>query len=92
MTVFDGFKSKNIDELAEWFDKHSNGDDSWIRWFDKKYCRNCECIPIDESMPWRECAYCEVHNKCRFFPEMEEAPSCKQIAKLWLESEAEDDN
>lgn len=89
MRVFDDFKSKNMDELAEWLVKHSGDDASWIRWFDKKYCRNCDCVPMDESMPWAEYAWCEVHNNCRFFPEMNKVPSCEQIVKLWLESEVE---
>lgn len=90
MVVFDNLKSKNIDELAKWLDKHCYHDSApWMIWFDKNYCKRCEGIP-NESFPWVEYAYCEVHKKCKFFPEMQEAPSCEQIVRLWLESEDED--
>lgn len=88
MTVFEDMKSKNIDEFAKWLNDNGGDDSSWILWFDKNYCKKCEGVPIDESTPWRKYAWCEVHKKCRFFPDMESAPDCLQICKLWLESEA----
>lgn len=98
MTKFDNFKSKNIDELVEWLDKYGAFDNSpWMLWFDKNYCRNCP--PEDSLIPdsqeeqeyWHhcECAWCELHDKCKFFPEMDEVPDNKQVIKMWLESEEE---
>lgn len=87
MTIFEDIKSKNLDELAKWLNEHGCDDSPWILWFDKNYCKKCDCIPYDESTPWKECAWCEVHDKCRFFPEMDGVPDCLQIVKMWLESE-----
>ena len=87
MKVFDNLKSKNIDELAEWLDEYCWHDNApWMTWFDNKYCKNCEGVSIDGSA-YGDYAYCELHKKCKFFPELDEAPNCFQIVKMWLESE-----
>ena len=90
MKVFDEIKSKNIDELAEWLDKHGVVDDSpWMQWWDKTYCSKCD-PEIIETLIFEtkiEHAWCEVYHKCRFFQDMEETPDSKQIIKMWLESE-----
>ena len=93
MIVFDNIKSKNIDELAIWLDENCVYDDSsWCKWFDESYCQRCESVIT--SVPYldgeHECAYCEVNGKCRFFQDMDEIPSCKDIVKIWLESEVEE--
>ena len=87
MNKFDNLKSKNIDEFTEWLDEYCYHDNApWMTWFDNNYCKKCEGIP-NESFSWIEYAYCEKYKKCRFLPEMDEAPNCKQIVKMWLESE-----
>jgi hypothetical protein len=30
-------------------------------------------------------AWCEFHEKCKFFPNLEEIPDDKEIIKMWLE-------
>ena len=92
MRVFDNIKFKDIDEFAEWLDKKCWSDDApWMSWFDKNYCKKCEPVSIDGVTSWdNDYAYCEIHKKCRFFPNLDEAPNCKQIIKLWLESEEDD--
>lgn len=91
MTVFDSFKSKNIDELAEWLNEYGIQDFSpWYNWFDSKYC--CKCEPeevyeVDHDFS-HNYAWCEVCGNCKFFQDMDEVPWGKQIVKMWLESEA----
>ena len=98
MTVFENFKSKNIDELAEWLDKHCEFDTApWWRFWDKNYCNKCEPEiayitnpnkDIDSDIEL-ECAWCELHHKCKFFQEMNDIPDIKQTIKMWLMSECE---
>lgn len=90
MKVFDSFKSKNIDELAEWLDKYGMMDFSpWTNWWDKNYCSKCEPETTYINEVKHECAWCEIHSKCKFFKEMDEIPYNKQVIKMWLESEDE---
>ena len=64
----------------------------WSWWFDEIYCQNCPDIMCKYGSSNREfsCSYCELNDKCKFFPEYGEAPSNKEIIKMWLESESED--
>lgn len=84
MTVLDNFKSKNIDEFIDWLDEYVAFDTApWMWWWDNVYCKKCfseDCYASDYS-------YCETHNRCRYFQNMDEIPSVKQIIKMWLESE-----
>lgn len=92
MKQYDVFKSKNIDELARWLSKYAYTDDSpWTKWFDEKYCKQCEpefayIAALDREC---ECGWCEVNGKCKFFQELDDIPNNEEIAKLWLESEVE---
>ena len=91
-TVFDKFKSMNIDELAEWLDEYGQFDSSpWMSWFDQKYCKNCEDIMCKYEDGEREfpCSYCELNGNCKFFPGLDEVPDNKMSIKMWLESEIE---
>ena len=100
MTVFENIKNKNINEFAEWLDNNYETYDTspWMNWWNDNYCTKCETVidyvPDDEGeQTWHfgmECAWCELNDKCRFFPEMDDAPDSKDIIKLWLESEVED--
>ena len=90
MKVFDNIKNKSIDEFAEWLDTHGQFDGSpWMEWFDENYCQKCECenVYVEAFNRKCECAWCELHNKCRFFPNMNNVLDSKQIVKMWLESE-----
>lgn len=94
MTKFESLKLKNIDELAEWFDKYIIHDYvPWIKWWDENYCSKCEPEIINKysvccgDMVDMECAWCELNNnKCKYFKDMDEMPSNKEIIKMWLES------
>ena len=93
MKVIDKLKSKNIDELAEWFDEKCSSEYSpWHQWFDNNYCGNCpsEIGKYEDSNREIEFCWCELNdNKCRFFPDMNSVPDSKQVIKMWLESEIE---
>lgn len=105
MTKFEEINFKDIDGFSEWLDKYEAYDNSpWMEWWDKNYCQKCEAItmPCDEYARidgWSysyyygdiESAYCEIHKKCRYFEDMNEVPSNKEIIKMWLESEIEDE-
>ena len=95
MTVFEKIKSMNINEFADYLNEcwiHDN--DPSMEWWNEKYCNNCESVNayfeyINREM---ECAWCEINGeKCKFFPEFVTTPNSKEIIKLWLESEYEQD-
>ena len=84
MTVFESIKSKDIDELVKWIDKHTTIDNSpYITWWDNNYCNKC----MVEIKDGHEYGWCELHNKCKYFQDMDSIPSCEQVIKMWLESE-----
>ena len=98
MTNFDKLKSMSIDEFAKWLEEHGMIDNTpWMNWWDNNYCDKCESIIIkaDEAesslgiKPFYneeyECAYCEMHDHCKFFPN-QESPSISDIIKMWLEA------
>lgn len=105
MTKFESIKSKNIDELAEWIDTYVIFDDSlWMKWWDENYCQKCEVVAMPREeyariVGWGHsdyrggivCGYCEVNGKCRYFQDMDNVPNNKEIIKMWLETEAEDE-
>lgn len=84
MTIYESFKSKNIDELVEWLDKYCIDIAPWIIWFDENYCKKCDEIYHENEEDY---AWCEPNGVCRFFKDMDDIPDNKQIIKLWLESE-----
>ena len=95
MTIFDSIKNKNIDELVEWLDKYGQHDGSpWYEYWNESYCNKCkpEMGRIPELDRDLEFAWCELHNKCRFFQNIDDIPDSKQIIKMWLESEEKYEN
>lgn len=94
MNNFERLESMSVDEFAEWLDKNGMWDNSpWSKWFDSTYCQNCEDIKkeCESNGLYAEMrfAWCEVHNRCKFFPDRDEVPDSKEIVKMWLESEVE---
>lgn len=92
MNNFEKLQSLDIDQFAEWLDNNGMWDNSpWSKWFDSKYCQQCEPVKamMEGYFGYRECkfAWCELEHKCRFFQDMDEEPSSKDIIKFWLESE-----
>lgn len=93
MTVFEKIKRMNVDEFVELLDKYEVIDDApWIEWFDNNYCKRCkpEIARYKDSDKDMEFAWCELHDKCRFFQDMDEIPSTKQTIKMWLEGEVDE--
>lgn len=102
MTNLQKIANMSIDELAEWLDENGQYDNSpWNLWWDENYCSKCESIEctyakaeekLDSTPYYRhtiKCAYCELENKCKFFPELEDVPDSVNVIKMWLEVEAE---
>ena len=86
MTIFEKIKSMDIDEFVEWYAKVGDIEhDPCDRWFEKKYCDDCEVVFENHVYGW-----CELNGKCKFFQELDDIPSFKQTIKLWLESEFEE--
>lgn len=93
MNNFEKLKSMSVDELSEWLDNNGMWDNSlWSKWFDEEYCKKCEdimCKSPDDSREFR-CAYCEIYDNCRFFPEKADVPDSKEIIRMWLEAGCEE--
>lgn len=90
MNNFEKLQSMSTEEFSAWLNQNGMWDNSpWSIWLDQKYCQNCEeviCKSPDDSRNYI-CSYCEIYDKCRFFPEHEDVPDGKEIIKMWLESE-----
>lgn len=90
MTNFENIKAMSIDEFAEWLAKYESWEDTpWIQWFNDNYCDKCELetgtmVDTGKEMLF---AWCELHEKCKFFPDLEDIPDDKEIIKMWLEAE-----
>jgi hypothetical protein len=92
MTVFDDINSKDIDEFVYWLDEVGMHDCSlWVKWWDDNYCNKCKPEVVDDPETGGQfCnAYCELHGNCKYFKDLDDIPSIKQIIKMWLESEYE---
>lgn len=100
MNNFEKIKQMSLEEFAEWLHEHGMVDNTpWMNWFNENYCEKCESIIVksedaEEVLGFKpfydeecECAYCEVYDKCKYFPDLEETPSMKDIIKMWLEAE-----
>lgn len=98
ITWFEKIKLMDIDKFAEWLDEHGQlGQSPWMEWWNENYCSQCplendylhDCTGEQDYYVPAEFAWCELHNKCKFFPEMDEEPDSKEIIKMWLESVVE---
>ena len=79
-----------IEEFSEWFDEYCAHDsDPCINWWNENYCSKCEpeIGHYEDSDREIKFAWCELHDKCRFFSNLTEIPNTVQMTKLWLESE-----
>ena len=90
MKIIDVIKSFTIDEMVDFLDEHTTmGGTPWEEWFDENYCSKCmpEVSPESYYCGFVDCAYCELHNKCKYFLDMDDVPDYKQVIKMWLETE-----
>ena len=94
MNNFEQLKSCSLEGLADWLDINGNFEGSpWMTWFNNKYCENCESIMCHYPDSEHEfpCSWCELNNnKCKYFPELEEAPDNRDIIEMWLREEADE--
>lgn len=91
MTIFEKINSMNIDEMASWLSCLSYYDDTlWLSWWEDTFCKDCyaEMVQIEEGK-WIPCTWCELNDKCRCFPEIDDIPSDEDVIRMWLESEYE---
>ena len=97
MNNYKRLTSLSVEDFAKWIDEYGKFDDSpWITWFSNKFCNTCPSVIIDKKDSldklgfelWygtsTTCSYCEINNKCRYFPDMEVTPSNFDIIKMWL--------
>ena len=89
MTNIEKLQAMSLDEFSFWLDKNGLFDYSpWMNWFDEEYCKNCEYEKIAMGNGKTcLCAYCEIHEHCRFFPDVP-TPANYDIIKMWLQREA----
>lgn len=94
MTIFENIKTKNMDEFVEWLYSNFDIDSApWVNWFDNNYCSKCDHITayIKDYQRDMNFAWCEIYEKCKFFPELDGSPDSKQVIKMWLESECKNE-
>lgn len=96
MTEYEKIKSMSMEEFAEWLDSFPTHDNApWTDWWCKTYCDRCDTEIVRISDLYKdhcgceevECAWCEIHNKCRFFQYKDDTPDTLEMIKMWLESE-----
>lgn len=93
MTNFERLiRNLTIDKLADILNQNSNADDSvWIKWFNQKYCMNCESIwRLNGHGGIEECAACEASGECVLCDN--KVLSDEDIIRMWLESEEGDED
>ena len=102
MTNFELIKCLSLEGLAGWFDSLEYSEDSpWNQWFDSEYCNNCDSVECSHEEYWGKdkepfsnrtvtCAYCELYNKCRYFPDMEAQPTHEEVITMWLRKDMEE--
>ena len=101
MTRFEKFQKMNLAEFAQEFNSLIESDCApWDEEFDKKFCENCESIECEYEFgaDWFavhsgtrtvSVSYCELHDKCRFFPDKNSIPTAAEVIEMWLKEEVE---
>lgn len=93
MKMIEKIKSMNTYELADWLDEYIEVYSApWTKWFDKNFCKKCYAEIIHNAYTDRDMEYswCKLNDKCKFFKELDDIPSDKQIIRMWLNSEVND--
>ena len=100
MTNFECINAMSVEVLAKWLDEHGQFDGSpWMDFFNENYCKKCETITVKRKVSEDklgisplcggelDCAWCEVHHKCKYFKELDDVPDNEEIIKMWLNHE-----
>lgn len=93
MTNLENIRKMSAEALAQYLGALGSLETSpWMVWWNKRYCNECESVKtyvpyLDKEA---DCAFCELENQCRFFPELSEGPDIDQIIVLWLKAEKEE--
>lgn len=89
MTNFEFIKTMSLPELAKWLDNINDYENTpWSKWWSTNYCDKCpleQGTIVDTGATIHLC-YCELYEKCKFFPNIK-TPNSEEILKMWLESE-----
>lgn len=106
MTNFDNIKYLSLEGFAGWLADTFEYDDQapWNVWFDKEYCNRCETFEVPYKVAEDKlgissfgysgtvtCGYCELYNKCRYFPDMDAQPTPEEVITMWLRRDMDDD-
>ena len=93
MNNFEYIKDMNIDELAAWLDKQFEWfyDSPWEKWWSETYCNKCkpEMVKMEDRINKVPVGWCELHDKCKFFQDLENIPGSIEVCKIWLEKEVD---
>lgn len=87
MNRFEQIQTMNMQEFAKWMDKYCDFDGSpWVDFFSEEYCDKCDPIMCrrENSKVEFSCAWCEIHNNCKFFSS-QEFPSMEDMILMWLQ-------
>lgn len=85
--MVDRLREMSNDELVEYILNYwSHDHDPTVTWFIDTHCKKCPSEEMECDGRMQKCAWCELHHKCKFYPDLEEIPSCKQVIKMWLEN------
>lgn len=85
MTNFEKIKQMSVDELSILMGFYVWEESCFYKWFNKTKCKNCKNIEVQiygKTQQWKEC---EFEGICPLFE------SEKDIIKLWLESETDNE-
>lgn len=84
--------TSDIDKLAQLLEYNSQqGCPDWMEWFEVNCCSQCEPIEFEVNGNIFEDTPCYVKNhKCPYISGNKSYPDDKDIIKLWLMSEYED--
>ncbi len=90
MRLYEKLLGLSIEEFAQEIESWSDCEvEPWHDWFESEYCEHCAPVyaqyPLDHVT--HACAYCELNDKCRHFPEMNHIPTGAEIVEMWLEQE-----
>lgn len=88
MNNYTKIKNMTFDEMVDFLDKIGVDDTPWQNEFDDHYCRNCEPLQVTPLGYHKAItvAWCELHGKCKYFPEYDETPSNKEVIRWWLDT------
>lgn len=88
MTNLEWLQSLSKEQLIEWLLQHASQEGPWDEWWSRHFCSRCPTVTGREKSIFTgrplEQAYCEVGEKCCFFPELPDFPDRRIAIDMWL--------